>query len=192
VRWPDHAIWGHVYPLGFLGAEKAEIPDEPRHRLPGLADQLDHLLELGCNGLALGPVFAAETHGYDTVDHFRIDPRLGGDGDFDALIAAAHERGLRVVLGAQAGVDPEVVDGVVAVRLRGEDRAERQSVAAQLEQVVEVVGQLGQPVPRLRDRRLLGAEEAQGIDVPPDGVVGPAHARLPFSAVDEPLQVTGG
>ena len=38
-------------------------------------------------------MFAAETHGYDTVDHLRIDPRLGDDADFDALVAAAHDRG---------------------------------------------------------------------------------------------------
>ncbi len=40
--------------------------------------------------LALEPVFAAQTHGCDTVDHFRIDPRLGDDADFDRLVAAAH------------------------------------------------------------------------------------------------------
>jgi len=44
------------------------------------------------------PVFAAETHGYDTIDHFRIDPRLGDQDDFDQLIAEAGRRGLRVVL----------------------------------------------------------------------------------------------
>jgi cyclomaltodextrinase / maltogenic alpha-amylase / neopullulanase len=55
-------------------------------------------LELGASGLALGPVFASETHGYDTVDHRRIDPRLGDDADLDALIAACHGRGLRVLL----------------------------------------------------------------------------------------------
>jgi cyclomaltodextrinase len=55
-------------------------------------------VELGASGLALGPVFAASTHGYDTVDHLRIDPRLGDDADLDALVAAAHDRGLRVLL----------------------------------------------------------------------------------------------
>jgi cyclomaltodextrinase / maltogenic alpha-amylase / neopullulanase len=89
-----------VYPLGFTGAEPAAPPDtEPvRHRLRQLTAWLDYAVELGCSGLLLGPVFAAETHGYDTIDHFRIDPRLGDDEDFDALIAAAGQRGLRVVL----------------------------------------------------------------------------------------------
>jgi glycosidase len=98
--WADHAIWWHVYPLGFTGAERAALPPgEPvRHRLDHLAAWLDYAIELGCNGLLLGPVFAAETHGYDTVDHFRIDPRLGDEDDFDALVTAADARGLRIVL----------------------------------------------------------------------------------------------
>jgi glycosidase len=48
--------------------------------------------------MVLGPIFAASTHGYDTIDHFQIDKRLGDDADFDELIAAAHRRGLRIVL----------------------------------------------------------------------------------------------
>jgi glycosidase len=98
--WAEHAIWWHVYPLGFTGAEREALPPgEPaRHRLPRLAPWLDYAVELGCNGLLLGPVFAAESHGYDTIDHFRIDPRLGDDGDFDYLVAQARARGVRIVL----------------------------------------------------------------------------------------------
>jgi cyclomaltodextrinase len=99
ASWTEHAIWWHVYPLGFLGAEQSAGADEDvRHRLPTLVDWLDYLVQLGANGLALGPVFASETHGYDTVDHLRIDPRLGDDADLDALLAAAGERGVRVLL----------------------------------------------------------------------------------------------
>jgi cyclomaltodextrinase len=92
-------LW-HVFPLGFTGAEAAALPPgaPARHRLRHLEAWLDYAVELGCNGLLLGPVFAAETHGYDTVDYFRIDPRLGDDEDFDALVAAAGRRGLRLVL----------------------------------------------------------------------------------------------
>jgi glycosidase len=92
-------LW-QVYPLGFTGAEQAALPASApvRHRLRQLEAWLDYAVELGCNGLLLGPVFAAETHGYDTVDHFRIDPRLGDTDDFDALVAAADQRGLRVIL----------------------------------------------------------------------------------------------
>jgi cyclomaltodextrinase / maltogenic alpha-amylase / neopullulanase len=100
TSWADHAVLWHVYPLGFTGAERTALPaDEPaRHRLRHLAAWLDYAVELGCSGLLLGPVFASETHGYDTTDHFRIDTRLGDDADFDALVTAADQRGLRLIL----------------------------------------------------------------------------------------------
>ena len=100
TTWGDHAILWHVYPLGFTGAEPTALPDgePPVHRLGRLEPWLDYAVELGCNGLLLGPVFASETHGYDTVDHFLIDRRLGDETDFDALVAAADQRGLRLVL----------------------------------------------------------------------------------------------
>ena len=43
-------------------------------------------------------MFASRTHGYDTTDHYRIDPRLGDDGDFENMVTEAHRRGLRVLL----------------------------------------------------------------------------------------------
>jgi glycosidase len=100
TSWVEHAIWWQVYPLGFTGAERTALPaGEPvRHRLRQLDGWLDYAVELGCSGLLLGPIFAAETHGYDTVDHFRIDPRLGDEPDFAHLVAAADEQGLRIVL----------------------------------------------------------------------------------------------
>jgi len=99
--WPEHVIWWHVYPLGFVGAPIRDGVDPdaaPVHRLDRLEPWLDHLIALGLNGLLLGPVFAAETHGYDTVDHFRIDPRLGDEEDVDRLVAAARGRGIRILL----------------------------------------------------------------------------------------------
>ena len=90
----DHTIWYHVYPLGALGAPVHEGGGEVVHRLGALEPWLDHAVSLGCSGLLLGPIFASVSHGYDTLDHFRIDPRLGDDADFDALVAACRERGL--------------------------------------------------------------------------------------------------
>ena len=97
--WVQHAIWWQVYPLGFVGAYPADPPPTAdEHRLSRIVDWLDHAIALGASGIALGPVFASRTHGYDTTDHYRIDPRLGDDADFDHLIAEAHQRGLRVLL----------------------------------------------------------------------------------------------
>ena len=99
ASWVDHVIWWQVYPLGFVGAEK-ELDDVRGevHRLPRLQGWLDHLISWGGNGLMLGPIFTSSTHGYDTVDYLQIDPRLGDDDDFDRLVTAAHDRGIRVLL----------------------------------------------------------------------------------------------
>ncbi|MDO0976499.1 alpha-amylase family glycosyl hydrolase [Mycolicibacterium frederiksbergense] len=97
--WVHHVIWWQIYPLGFVGAFPAENPPAAdEHRLLRIVEWLDHAVELGTSGIALGPVFASRTHGYDTTDHLRIDPRLGDDADFDALVGACHRRGLRVLL----------------------------------------------------------------------------------------------
>lgn len=102
----DHAIWWHVYPLGATGAPvrdrtpaaSGQAAPDAGHRLNRLLNWLDYAVELGCSGLLLGPIFESVGHGYDTLDHFRIDGRLGDDADFDALIAGCRERGLVVML----------------------------------------------------------------------------------------------
>lgn len=97
--WIPHAIWWQVYPLGFVGAFPADHPPSAdEHRLRRITDWLDHAVQLGASGIALGPIFASRTHGYDTTDHFSIDPRLGDDDDFDHLVAEARSRGLRILL----------------------------------------------------------------------------------------------
>ncbi|MBB5832802.1 alpha-amylase family glycosyl hydrolase [Brachybacterium aquaticum] len=107
--WITDAICWQVYPLGFCGAprHREDLTGEAYgggagenvvHRLRRLTGWLDHLVALGANVLVLNPIFDSVSHGYDTLEHRRIDPRLGDDADFDALVAACHERGIRVVL----------------------------------------------------------------------------------------------
>ena len=108
--WARYAIAWHVFPLGAVGAPALCPPGDPddasspagamaaEHRLRRLLPWLDRLVELGCNVLMLGPVFHSMSHGYDTIDHMRLDPRLGTNEDLLALIDAAHARGVRVML----------------------------------------------------------------------------------------------
>ncbi len=97
--WVERAIWWQVYPLGFVGAEREACACAGvAHRLGHLSAWLDYVVNLGASGMMLGPIFASSTHGYDTIDHFQVDKRLGDGADFDEFIAAAHRRGLRVVL----------------------------------------------------------------------------------------------
>ncbi|MDO4887780.1 MAG: alpha-amylase family protein [Actinomycetaceae bacterium] len=95
----DDAIWWHVYPLGALGAPIRDSREhEVVHRLPRLDAWLDHAVKLGCSGILLAPIFASESHGYDTLDHFAIDPRLGDAADFEHFMTQCRARGLNVML----------------------------------------------------------------------------------------------
>jgi cyclomaltodextrinase / maltogenic alpha-amylase / neopullulanase len=96
--WVRHAVWWHVYPIGFLGADPAGASRQRGRPLDGMCQWLDYAVALGTSGLALGPIFQSSSHGYDTIDHFMIDDRLGGDEAFDRLVAGCRERGLRLVL----------------------------------------------------------------------------------------------
>ena len=97
--WVQFAIFWQIYPLGFVGAPTVmDASGTVSHRLDRIIDWLDYAVDLGVSALLLNPIFASATHGYDTIDHFRIDPRLGDETDFDRLIAAANQRGLRIVL----------------------------------------------------------------------------------------------
>lgn len=66
--------------------------------LAGVAEHLDHLVELGATVLYLTPFFPAQSnHRYDAATFDHVDPVLGGDAALTALVEAAHARGLRVM-----------------------------------------------------------------------------------------------
>ncbi len=99
----ESETWYHIYPLGFLGAEDENpapgATDGPVvHRLPGITDWLYYLVDLGITALLFGPVFESESHGYDVIDPYRVDRRLGSEADLVHLIDECHRRSLRVGL----------------------------------------------------------------------------------------------
>ncbi|MDO5645298.1 MAG: alpha-amylase family glycosyl hydrolase [Dermabacter sp.] len=98
MSWSQHAIWWHVYPLGFTDAPIREGDTRTGRGFAHLTGWLDYVVELGLNGIILGPIFASSSHGYDTLDYFAIDPRLGTEADFDEFLAACRARGIRVLL----------------------------------------------------------------------------------------------
>lgn len=98
MPWYDEAVFYHIYPLGLLGAPKQNDYGEPQHRLAQLVPWLDHLQRLGVTALYIGPLFQSVGHGYETCDYRQVDSRLGTNDDLRDLVAAAHERGIRVVL----------------------------------------------------------------------------------------------
>lgn len=98
-----------------------------------------------------------------------------------ALPAAGQQR-VEVGVVPQPRVDPQVVDGVVAVRTGGEHRPEQQPGRAELDGVVQPAGEVPEPVHHRLVRRgdRLGPDEAEGIHVPPDGVPDPARTVPPL------------
>lgn len=68
--------------------------------LRGVRSHLDHLEELGVDALWLSPFYPSPQAdaGYDVSDHREVDPAFATLADFDALVADAHARGLRVIV----------------------------------------------------------------------------------------------
>lgn len=67
--------------------------------LRGVIEHLDYIQKLGANAIWLSPIFPSPTHhGYDITDYTDIEPRLGTLADFNELVAAAHQRGIRIIL----------------------------------------------------------------------------------------------
>lgn len=65
----------------------------------GVIDKLGYLVDLGINAIWFNPIFqSASNHRYHTHDYSTVDPMLGGNVAFDALIEAAHSKGVRVIL----------------------------------------------------------------------------------------------
>lgn len=98
MAWYEEAIFYHIYPLGLTDAPKENRYGEPVHRLNTLLPWIDHIHELGCNALYIGPLFESVGHGYETTDYYKVDSRLGTNEDLIAFVTACHEKGIRVIL----------------------------------------------------------------------------------------------
>lgn len=70
--------------------------------LKGIQNHLDYLQSLGVTSLWLNPVIENDMddrteHGYAFTNHYKVDPRLGGDKAYHALVAAAHSKGMKII-----------------------------------------------------------------------------------------------
>lgn len=96
-NWIQSAIFYHIYPLGFCGAQQF-CQEELSHSILKLKDWIPHLKSMHINALYLGPVFESYEHGYDTSDYQLIDHRLGSNQDFKDVCDALHDAGIRIIL----------------------------------------------------------------------------------------------
>lgn len=98
MAWYDEAVFYHIYPLGLTGAPKHNDYTEPIHRLRTLIPWIDHIRDIGCNALYIGPLFESVGHGYETTDYRKLDSRLGDNQDLKDFVSECHSKGIRVIL----------------------------------------------------------------------------------------------
>jgi alpha-glucosidase len=94
VWWRDAVVY-QIYPRSFQDSDGDGVGD-----LRGITQRLDYLSWLGVDAFWLSPIYPSPLadFGYDVSDYTGVDPQLGTLEEFDELMAAAHERGLRGLL----------------------------------------------------------------------------------------------
>lgn len=94
-QWWKESVVYQIYPRSFKDSNGDGIGD-----LKGITEKLDYLKELGIDVIWLSPVYQSpnDDNGYDISDYCAIMEEFGTMEDFDDMLAAAHERGLKIVM----------------------------------------------------------------------------------------------
>ncbi|WP_280454718.1 alpha-amylase family glycosyl hydrolase [Nocardia brasiliensis] len=92
--WQDAVIY-QIYPRSFADADGDGLGD-----LRGVIERLSYLRFLGVDAVWISPFFRSPMvdFGYDISDHTAVDPLFGSETDAEALIAATHSAGLRLIV----------------------------------------------------------------------------------------------
>lgn len=93
--WWRQATVYQIYPRSFADSDGNGIGD-----LAGVTSRMGYLAELGVDAIWLSPFYpsALADGGYDVADYRDVAPELGDLDDFDALVAAAHAAGIKVIV----------------------------------------------------------------------------------------------
>jgi trehalose-6-phosphate hydrolase len=93
--WWKKAVVYQIYPKSFNDTTGNGIGD-----IRGITEKLDYMKELGVDVIWLTPVYESpqQDNGYDISDYFNIDPIYGTMDDFEALLKATHQRGMKLIM----------------------------------------------------------------------------------------------
>jgi len=111
-EWAQDTIFYQIFPDRFDNGDKSNDPvnvhpwgsppDSVHFQggdLRGILNRLDYFIDLGVGAIYLNPIFLSPSnHRYNTVDYYRIDPKLGTLADFELLVSSMHQRGMRIIL----------------------------------------------------------------------------------------------
>ena len=94
-RWWKESVVYQIYPRSFCDSNGDGIGD-----LNGITSKFDYLKELGIDVIWLSPVYKSpnDDNGYDISDYQAIMDEFGTMEDFDRMLAAAHERGIKIMM----------------------------------------------------------------------------------------------
>jgi alpha-glucosidase len=118
--WINSSVFYQIFPDRFARSGKVNITPDwafprewnllPRGRgkytgqelyggdLYGVQEQLDHVIDLGANGIYFTPIFPSRSnHRYDATSFDHVDPILGGDEAFKSLIKVSKKKGIRIL-----------------------------------------------------------------------------------------------
>ncbi len=102
ASWVHNAVVYEIFPFSF-GPEAFGAPANPGRRLRDITRELDYIAQMGFNTIWFMPIMHNQamnqiSGGYNIIDFYTVDPRLGTNSDFKALVERAHELGIRVIL----------------------------------------------------------------------------------------------
>lgn len=93
--WWKQAVVYQIYPRSFKDVNGDGIGD-----IRGVTEKMGYLKDLGVDAVWLSPFYPSELAdgGYDVMDYKNVDPRLGTMDDFDQMVQAAHDSGLKIIV----------------------------------------------------------------------------------------------